>query len=83
MKNDYFSFAASTQTSERVLALKDVIHITGLSKSTIYLYIQLEKFPPSIRIGFRRVGWVESEIRNWVREKIELGQATNYKRTNC
>jgi len=45
--------------ADRILAKKEVMHLTGLSKSTIYLYIQLGKFPPSIKIGFRRVGWIE------------------------
>lgn len=66
--------------TERILAKKEVMQLTGLSKSTIYLYIQLGKFPASIRIGLRRVGWVESEINDWLRNTIEQGRFNNAKK---
>jgi len=66
--------------ADRILAKKEVMHLTGLSKSTIYLYIQLGKFPPSIKIGFRRVGWIESEVKEWLQSKIEQGRPQQDKR---
>lgn len=60
----------STKSVERVLSLKDVIKLTGLSKSTVYLYIQESMFPTSIKLGIRRVGWLEYEIQDWLNNKI-------------
>ena len=55
----------------RFLRLKQVIEITGLSRSNIYRSITEDQFPPSVSISERSVAWVESEIEEWVMKKIE------------
>jgi len=55
----------------RIIRLKDVIETTGLSRSTIYSYIEQGSFPKSVSLGGRCVGWVESEITEWVAARIE------------
>lgn len=51
---------------EKILRLQRVIDKTGLSKSSIYAFIKDDKFPKSIRLGVRAVGWRESDIDNWI-----------------
>lgn len=53
----------------RVLRLSEVIEKTGLARSTIYKYADLGKFPRPISLGGRSVGWVDSEIHEWLQEK--------------
>jgi len=53
-------------TKERILRLSDVKERTGLSRSTIYLYINDGIFPRPISLGTRCVGWLESEIDTWI-----------------
>ena len=55
---------------ERLLPIREVMHLTGLSKSTIYLYVNDGEFPPPVKLGTRRVGWREVEIQSWVRARI-------------
>ena len=55
---------------ERFLRLADVMARTGLSRSSIYLKINQGNFPQNINIGFRSVGWLESEIDAWMQERI-------------
>lgn len=55
----------------RVIRLKDVMDTTGLSRSTVYKYIFDGVFPKPITLGERCVGWVESEIHEWVLARIE------------
>ena len=43
---------------------------TGLPASTIYRLMSLGDFPRSIPLGGTTVGWVESEVRNWMQERI-------------
>ena len=43
---------------------------TGLSRSTIYLRISQGAFPAPIDLGGRAVGWVESEIQQWLEARI-------------
>lgn len=54
------------RSTDKVLSKKEVIEMTSLSKSTIYSYIKLGIFPAQIKIGLRRVGWHEHEVRAWL-----------------
>ena len=50
----------------RLMRLREVLAITGLSKSTIYALIAGGQFPRPVRIGRRAVGWRASEVQAWV-----------------
>lgn len=54
-----------------VLRLPSVKAHTGLSRSTIYLRIAEGKFPAPIALGERAVGWLESDIEDWLASQIE------------
>lgn len=56
--------------SVRILRLKDVMVITGLSRSTIYAEIAKGKFPRQIKLtGARSVGWHESAVVAWIKSR--------------
>jgi prophage regulatory protein len=55
----------------RIIRLKEVIESTGLARSTIYKYIAEETFPKPVSLGERSVGWVESEVHDWILARIE------------
>ena len=56
--------------SFKILRLREVKEITGLSRSTIYLEIAKGKFPIQIQLtGARSVGWHESAIIQWVESR--------------
>ena len=59
-----------------ILRLPTVKGRTGLSRSTIYLRVAEGTFPKAISLGGRAVGWVESEIQQWLEEKIEASRKT-------
>ena len=50
----------------RVLNVKDVVGMTGLSKVTIWRKEKSGAFPKRINLTPRRVGWIESEIVGWL-----------------
>ena len=54
-----------------ILRLPTVKDRTGLSRSTIYLRISEGTFPTPISLGSRAVGWIESEINEWLEQRIE------------
>lgn len=56
----------------KILRLKDVLETTGLSKTSIYEFISQGRFPKSIPLGGRSVGWVDTEVENWIKSRIEL-----------
>ncbi|VVC74848.1 hypothetical protein AQUSIP_01220 [Aquicella siphonis] len=55
-----------------ILRRKQVEARTGLSRSTIYSRIAEGSFPRPINLGGgRAVGWIESEINEWLQARIE------------
>lgn len=58
----------------RFLRLPAIIMRTGLSRSTIYKYISEGTFPKQISLGCRTSAWVESEVNDWMRKRIELSR---------
>lgn len=61
---------------QRMLPLKEVIHFTGLSSTTIYDMLNKKSnrydpsFPLQVKLSRGRVAWVEGEIANWLNTKI-------------
>jgi prophage regulatory protein len=56
----------------RILRLRQVLELTGFSRSTLYLYIQHQQFPAQVRLGPNMVGWVEDEVLDWIRGRIQV-----------
>ena len=60
----------------RMLSLKQVIHYTGLSSTTIYDMLDRRSkrydptFPVQVKLSKGRVAWVESEVAQWIESKI-------------
>lgn len=56
--------------SRRLIRLHEVLHRTGLSRSTVYRRMELGQFPKPYPLGGRIVAWAESEIDRWIAEKL-------------
>jgi len=56
---------------QTILRLPSVKARTGLSRSTIYLRIKEGAFPKPVKLGARAVGWLESEIGDWLDHQIK------------
>lgn len=63
-----------------ILRLPAVKARTGLSRSTIYLRIAEGKFPPSISLGGRAVGWPQNLIESWIEERIQASRVQRGKK---
>ncbi|MES2585827.1 MAG: AlpA family phage regulatory protein [Pseudomonadota bacterium] len=50
----------------KLIRLNQVRDVTGLSRSSIYAFIENGKFPRQIKIGERAVAWDEMDIQNWI-----------------
>lgn len=68
--------ASSTLQIPRMLSRKQVIHYTGLGKSTIYDMLDKKSsrydssFPTQVKLSEGRVAWVESEIAQWLEDRM-------------
>lgn len=61
----------------RLIKLKDVMHITGLARSTVYKYIADGNFPKPVSLGERNVAWLYSEVEDWIWDKVEQRDLTS------
>jgi len=55
-----------------IIRLPDVIKVTALSRSAIYDLIAKGKFPKQIKLTTRSSGWLQSEVEQWIDERIAL-----------
>jgi prophage regulatory protein len=54
----------------RLIRIRKVLDKTGLSRASIYRYINQGRFPRSVSLGTRNAAWVESEINAWIGRRI-------------
>ncbi|MFN1128595.1 helix-turn-helix transcriptional regulator [Lelliottia nimipressuralis] len=57
--------------SQVLIRLPEVQRRTGYSKAWIYRLISQNRFPSSVKIGSRSVAFVESEVDEWISQRIE------------
>ncbi|EJR0961158.1 TPA: AlpA family phage regulatory protein [Vibrio parahaemolyticus] len=55
----------------RFLKLKEVMQKTALSRSAIYRKMDEGSFPKSVSLGDRAVAWIESEVEEWMEERLQ------------
>lgn len=78
---------ASSMTVHEVTHMTDAIHQaptlirrkevqarTGLARSTIYQHIKAGTFPKPVQLVGRTVGWVESEVSDWIVQRIRTAR---------
>ena len=56
---------------KKIYRLPDVMNMTGLSRSSIYLRISTNEFPKPVKLGRRAVGWPEESIIAWQAKMME------------
>ena len=59
---------------EKILRLPNVLDRTGLSRSTVYLRVTEGRFPRPVSLGARAVGWIETEVEEWIAHQIEVSR---------
>ncbi|MDE1311392.1 AlpA family transcriptional regulator [Vibrio aestuarianus subsp. cardii] len=58
-------------TAIRLIRMSEVLAMTGLSRSSMYRSIEEKQFPEQVQLGGRAVAWVESEVQEWISQKVE------------
>jgi len=62
--------------SKRLIRRKEVQSKTGLGASSIYALMKKDKFPKAITLSERRVAWLESDVDQWISERIAITEAS-------
>ena len=58
---------------QKIHRLKNVIEVTGMSRSTIYRLMDQDKFPKPIKLTQRIIGFLEEDIDQWIQERYQEG----------
>ena len=69
-----------SQGQVRFLRLPEVLARNGLSRSTICVRLDQGRFPRPVSLGARAAGWIESEVEEWMRERIEKSRGAGVPR---
>jgi prophage regulatory protein len=65
---------------ETILRLPAVKARIGLARSSIYHLISQGRFPRPIALSLRSVGWLESEVNEWLAAQVARSRQQPLKR---
>ena len=54
------------ETTDRIVRTKELVHLTGRSRTSIWRDEQEGSFPQRVRIGRNAVGWRLSQVMTWL-----------------
>lgn len=72
--------AQAPASPARLIRRPEVLARVGLSSSTLYEMIAAGDFPEPIPIGRQAVGFLESEVEAWIKNRIEQRDSRTRKR---
>jgi len=55
-----------------ILRKRDVASKVGLSAVHIMRLVKAKKFPEPVRLGPASIGWIESEVDQWIADRASL-----------
>ena len=61
-------------TTQTIIRLPQVKQRTGLSRSTIYALIKDGKFKTPISLGARAVGWLDSDVDEFIAARVKASR---------
>lgn len=69
------TISKSNQSEPRLIRRKEVQTKTGLGASSIYAMMKSGEFPLCLNLSERRVAWIESDINQWIANRIAQHKA--------
>jgi prophage regulatory protein len=61
--------------SEEILRKKRVLERSGMCNSGLYAAIKEGHFPRQIKLSARSVGWLASEVDEWIQRRVEASRS--------
>ncbi|ASA50329.1 AlpA family transcriptional regulator [Salmonella enterica] len=62
--------------SATLIRLPEVQRRTGYSKAWLYRLMSQQRFPSPVKIGTRAIAFVESEVDEWINQRIAESRGT-------
>jgi prophage regulatory protein len=63
-----------SSTSLSFLRLPEVRKRVGFSRATIYCLMAQGKFPRAVALGPRAVAWLDSEVTEWINDRVSASR---------
>lgn len=54
----------------RLMRIREVLQLCGLSRATLYREIKLRSFPQPVKLSARSVGWLQDEVMQWLDSRV-------------
>ena len=61
----------------RVIGHRELLDRVPYSRVQIWRLERQDKFPRRVRLGPNRIGWLESEVDDWIRSRLDDREASN------
>ncbi len=61
-------------SAQSLLRMREILKKISISRSAFYLLIKEGKFKPPIKIGARSVGWLESDVAEFIAERVKASR---------
>ncbi len=68
--SDHFSDRFSNH--ERILRLAALLSLLEISAPTLWRRVKDKNFPQPISLGGRSIGWLHSEVQDWIKARAGL-----------
>ena len=57
-------------TAPRILRIKQVTDIIGVSRASVYAWVAKGEFPKQVKLGLRASGWRSDEVEAWIASRV-------------
>lgn len=54
----------------KLISLSEVLSRTGYCKAWVYRQLKENRFPRSVKIGVRSMAFIESEVDEWINQRL-------------
>ncbi len=54
----------------RLMRIREVLQLCGLSRATLYREIKLRSFPAPVKLSARSVGWLQDDVMQWLDSRV-------------
>jgi prophage regulatory protein len=70
MRRRASDYEAIETTELRLLKIREVLTICGISKSSLYAAVREGTFPAPVKLTERSSAWVKSEVMEWIEGRM-------------
>ena len=75
-ETDFYMHQEKCMDKQNLIRMSETMRRTGYGRAWIYKLIAQGSFPKPVKIGSRSIAFVESEIDEWINQRIAESRGT-------